>query len=122
MVMHFDLSIATSTLMRVMNQVLRSSIGSFLFLYYDDILIYYENETEHKEHLREVSLILRYSWLIIILKKHHFAMTSFLFCSLIFGVHGIVVIDCKPKRLQGWPTPKKVSEVPRVIGLAMFYQ
>jgi hypothetical protein len=45
--------------MRLMNEVLRSFIGKFVVVYFDNILIYSKSLDEHSEHLRVVFGALR---------------------------------------------------------------
>lgn len=51
LVMSFELTNAPSTLMRVMNQVVRSFIGTSIVVYFDDVLVYILDVPNYIEHL-----------------------------------------------------------------------
>lgn len=45
--------------MRLMNHILRSYLGKFVVVYFDDILIYNKSLEDHVEHIKSVLEILR---------------------------------------------------------------
>nr|GFA32789.1 transposon Ty3-G Gag-Pol polyprotein [Tanacetum cinerariifolium] len=120
LVMPFGLSNAPSTFSRLMNQVLKPFISSFVVVYFDDILIYSKSEKEHLKHLREVLIALSQNKLYINLKKCNFLTDKLLFWGFVITFHGIRVDEDKVRAIREWPKPQGISEVRSFHGLATF--
>jgi len=87
--MPFGLTNAPTTFMRVMTQVLRPFIDKFVVIYFDGILIFSRDYSEHLQHIRQVLEVLRFKSLLIHLKKCTFAQTSVLFLGFVISVQGV---------------------------------
>jgi hypothetical protein len=74
LVIPFGLTNAPTTFMRLMDDVLRPLINSFVVLYLDDILIFNKMWEEHMRHIQHVLSTLRQHKLYANLEKFSFGM------------------------------------------------
>jgi hypothetical protein len=122
MVMSFGLTNVPAYFMYLMNNVFMDYLDTFIVVLIDDILVYYQNEQEHEEHLRKVLQRLQDCQLYTKLSKCKFWISEVLFLGHIINRDGLAVDPKKVALILDWEAPKDVRGIKSFIGMAGYYR
>ena len=120
--MPFGLCNAPSTFRRLMNEVFKREINSFILVYLDDILIYSRSVEEHWEHLNHALDKLHRARLYGRLHKCEFLKDKVDYLGFEVGRDGIRTSPEKVRAILDWPRPQSVHDVRSFLGLASYYR
>ena len=121
-VVPFGLTNAPATFQRLMHDIFRLHLDSFVIIYLDDILVYSRTVEEHRHHLSAVLAILRQHKLYANVKKCHFAEPQVDFCGHIISPNGISTDPTKIEAIQSWTMPDSLHQLRSFLGLANYYR
>jgi hypothetical protein len=113
---------APAAFQQFMNDLFSDLLDVNVIVYLDDILIYSENPSEHRQHVHEVLRRLRKAGLFASLKKCAFSVEMVEFLGYILSPNGLSMDDSKVKVIRDWPEPRKVKDVQSFLGFANFYR
>jgi len=105
-----------------MNDLFSDLLDVCIVVYLDDILIYSDNITQHREHVKEVLKRLRKAGLYAKAEKCEFHSDSVEYLGYVLSPSGLTMSDTKVKTIQEWPEPKKVKDIQSFLGFANFYR
>jgi transposase InsO family protein len=120
LVMPFGLTNAPATCQELINNVLRAHLDIFVIAYLDDILIYSQNEKEHKEHVRTVLTLLQQHDLLVDPDKCSWHQEEVEFLGCMVGKNGVRMSEDKIQVVKDWPTPRTVKEIQSFLGFVNF--
>lgn len=101
--MPFGLTKAPSTFQQLMNEVFREHLRKFVFVFFDDILVYSSDFITHLKHLEMVLAKLRDNRLMINLKKCIFAQSRIEYPGHIISSEGVQADPMKIESMVKWP-------------------
>ena len=124
--MPFGLTNAPATFQRFMNDIFSDMLDVHVIIYLDDILVYPDDPTEHKIHVREVLHRLRQNGLYCKPEKCHFDKDTVNYLGFVLSQDGLKMDQSKVQSLQtsiqDWPEPQKVKDIQSFLGFANFYR
>jgi len=105
-----------------MNDLFSDLLDVCIVVYLDDILIYSNDITQHREHVKEVLKRLQKAGLYVKAEKCEFYSDSVEYLGYVLSPFGLTISDAKVKTIQEWPEPKKVKDIQSFLGFANFYR
>ena len=122
LVMPFGVTNAPATFQRLMNNIFKDELDTFISVYLDDILVFSRTVEEHLQHVRIALEKLRKAKLYARLHKCEFFKTRVEYLGFDVSAQGIAPSQDKVKAVVEWPKPGNVRDIRSFLGLAGFYR
>lgn len=110
-----------SVFQALVNDMLRDMINKFVFVYLDDILIFYSSMQIHTQHVRRVLRRILENQLFVKAEKCEFHKESVSFLGFIIATGEIHPDPSKIKVVADWPVPDTRKELQQFLGFTHFY-
>ena len=120
--MPFGLTNTLATFQHYINSVLSNLLDDCCIVYFDDILIYSDNEEEHKMDVQKVLQCLHHTKLFCKASKCKFMTDKTSFLSFMIGPNRVEMEPEQVATILEWPVPRNIKEVQSFLGFANFYQ
>lgn len=120
--MPFGLHNAPATWQRLIDHVLGPELEPFVFVYLDDVIVCTSSFEQHIQVLEEVLKRIKEAGLTLSRNKCHFCKSELKYLGYVVNSKGLLVDPGKVDAILRIPTPKSVTEVRRIMGMASWYR
>lgn len=120
--MPFGLHNAPATWQRFIDRVVGVDLEQYVFVYLDDCVICTSTFEKHMEVLQEVIRRIREAGLTLNKDKCRFCRDELKYLGYVINASGLLVDPDKVEAILRIPTPRNVTEVRRIVGLASWYR
>ena len=105
-----------------MNSIFKPYLRHFVLVFFDDILVYFDDWNSHLTHLQQVFDVLRLHKLFVKLSKCDFGATKIEYLGHVICQGAVSMDVTKVHCMINWPTPSSVKEVRGFLGLTGYYR
>lgn len=121
LVMPFGLTNAPAIFQSLMNDVFRPFLCRFVLVFFDDILVYSQSDSEHVYHFNQVLSKLAEHKLYANWKKCEFGQRVVSYLGHVISEKGVEVDMEKVKSIMDWPVPTTLRALRGFFGLTGYY-
>lgn len=122
LVMPFGITNAPATFQNAMNMIFKEYLRKFVLVFFDDILVYNSNMTEHGVHLRQVFDTLKAHQYVVRRDKCMLAAKRIEYLGHFISAERVATDSRKVQVVQEWPVPKGVKQLKGFLGLTGYYR
>ena len=122
LVMPFGLTNAPSTFQSLMSAIFRPLLRKFVFIFFNDILVYSRSLSDHLGHLRLVLETLAKHQLYAKKSKCMFAWEEVEYLGYLISSEVVKTDPKKTAVIQQWPIPRDVKALRAFLGLIGYYR
>jgi hypothetical protein len=119
--MPFGLSNAPAAFQCFINNIFSNLLNVCVIVYLNDILIYSDDMSQHKKHVKEVLRRLQKHCLYANAGKCEFHRDSVEYLRYILTSDGLRMAKDKVQTILDWLEPRKVKDIQSFLGFANFY-
>uniref|UniRef100_A0A4W5QRZ7 ribonuclease H n=1 Tax=Hucho hucho TaxID=62062 RepID=A0A4W5QRZ7_9TELE len=121
LVMPFGLNNAPAVFKALVNDVLHDMLNQFVFVYIDDILVFFRSSQEHVLHVWQVLQRLLENQLFVKAEKCEFHRSTIPFLGYIISAGSVTMDTEKVKAVVDWPQPTSRVQLQCILGFVNFY-
>ena len=122
LVMPFGLTNAPSTFQSLMNHIFQPFLRRFVFVFFDDILVYSSNWEDHLQHMHTIFQALLHHQLYVKYSKCVFETTSIEYLGHVINQKGVSIDEEKVLCMLKWPYLKSMKKIQGFLGLTGYYR
>ena len=119
--MPFGLTNAPSAFQRFMNNIFFDLLDVTVTIYLDNVLIYSDDPSKHKEHVHKVLCRLWKHGLYCCPDMCKFSIDSVEYLGFILLKDSLKMDSAMIQTIMDWPEPRKVKDIQSFLGFANFY-